>query len=584
MAAARRYLSLRRCLRLHDVLRCALLLRRSVHVVWAIALFCAAATCEAQAQAAQPVRVADAVCGRCHAEILRSYLKTPMANASGLATDRLLPGSYTQPISGIQYSVSRSGDQASLQYSIPGPAPVKGAERLRYFLGSGHLGLTYLYEKNDYWFESPIAYYDALQGYALKPGLENSHGPTPALTLHPACLRCHMSDVQRQADGSDNLYPKGPFLHVGITCESCHGDTREHVASGGHTHVVNPAKLTPERRDSVCIVCHLEGDTSVEHRDRNVLDFKPGEDVSDYRSYYIYAGENTTHRAVSEIEQFSSSRCKLVSGPKMSCTTCHNPHLSPAPAERASFYRSKCLSCHVASQLSGPVHRAADLDCTGCHMPKTGAQNVPHVAWTDHRIRRQPEPAQISLAELGHEAAGVPELLPILESSSGNSGSGPRDRGLAYADLAIAGAPGSRDKAWQLLTSAEKQGQADMPVLRDLGVLAEMKGDHARAAAYYRAALKLDPENLISRMNLGTLVARSGDLEAAAALWQQSFAINRDVPSLGQNLAIVECGLGDRARAQEILAEVLAYNPALVPLRDLLASIGDGQRPCSKNP
>ncbi len=504
-----------------------------------------------------------------------------MANASGSATDRLIPGSYSHPLSGAEYAVSRNGDGAVLSYRLHDPEPVSGSERLRYFLGSGHLGLTYLYEQNNYWFESPIAYYDALKAYSMKPGLERDRTATAALPLHPACLRCHMSGVQKTAEGSDNLYPQGPFREVGITCESCHGDTHEHVSSGGKILPVNPLKLTPEKRDSVCIVCHLEGDTSVERRGRNVLDFKPGEDISDYLSFYMYSGENTTRRAVSEIEQFRSSRCKLVTGPGMSCSTCHNPHLSPAAAERPSFYRSKCLTCHVETKLSRPVHNVADADCVGCHMPKTGAQNVPHVAWTDHRIRRRPAEADLLLTTMPSRITESAELVPILRTDE----NGTRDLGLAYTNLATGGIAAAREKAWTLLKEAESAGgTADVALLRALGLLAQAKGDRAAAGAYYRSALKVDPNNLIVRTNLGALLAYSGDLEAAADLWRRSFEVNRDVPSLGQNLAIIECGLGNGKRANDILADVLAYNPGLSPVRKLQEQIATGQRPCERRP
>ena len=67
--------------------------------------------------------------------------------------------------------------------------------------------------------------------------------------------------------------------------------------------MINPAKLDGDRRDSICISCHLEGDTSVEHRGRSVANFKPGERIQDYSSYFVYAGANMADRGVSEIEQ-----------------------------------------------------------------------------------------------------------------------------------------------------------------------------------------------------------------------------------------------------------------------------------------
>jgi Cytochrome c554 and c-prime/Doubled CXXCH motif (Paired_CXXCH_1) len=421
-----------------------------------------------------------------------------MANASGLAAERLLPGSYQQPSSGLAYSVTDSatkeGGRALLHYTIPTAPPIHGQDSLKYFLGSGHLGLTYLYEKNGYWLESPVAFYAKLDAYAMKPGLENSPEMPPALPLDPTCLRCHMSGVQKQVAGTENLYNRLPFNQVGITCESCHGDAREHVLSKGHAVVINPAKLSPERRDSTCIVCHLEGDTHVERR--NPLDFKPGDDIRDYLAYFVHAGQNTTRRAVSEIEQFNDSRCKRVTGPAMSCMNCHDPHRSPSAAEHVAYYRAKCLACHSTPTFASQ-HFPSNPDCTSCHMPKTGSENIAHVAWTDHRILRQasePEPDAPSPAQ---PAGATSDLVPVLPGTVST-----RDLGLAYYDLVAGGSRSQRPKAWQLLTAAMQTAPSDVLVLRSLGILAQMDGDAVRAKQYYHAALAQDPVNFVSSTNL----------------------------------------------------------------------------------
>lgn len=160
--------------------------------------------------------------------------------------------------------------------------PLQVRRKLEYFLGSGHLGVTYLYSVNKYLLESPVAYYSATNHYDMKPGLEALREMPTALPMEAGCLRCHMSGVQHSDAGSMDRYAGLPFLHGGITCESCHGDTKAHVLSGGKAAVVNPAKLDTERRDSVCISCHLEGDVSVEKNGRSAVDFKPGDSISDY--------------------------------------------------------------------------------------------------------------------------------------------------------------------------------------------------------------------------------------------------------------------------------------------------------------
>jgi hypothetical protein len=223
---------------------------------------------------ATPVSTADASCGQCHAQILHNYLATPMANASGFAVERLKTGAFEHKPSGVKYNLSLEGSQLVLTYQDPKDSEIVASRKLEYFLGSGHLGLTYLYSLNRYLFESPIAYYSASQSLDMKPGLESMMQAPPALPVQAECLRCHMSAVQHSDSGTINRYSALPFLHAGITCESCHGDARQHLVTGGKTMVVNPSKLDARLRDSVCISCHLEGDISVERAGHSALDFR----------------------------------------------------------------------------------------------------------------------------------------------------------------------------------------------------------------------------------------------------------------------------------------------------------------------
>lgn len=117
----------------------------------------------------------------------------------------------------------------------------------------------------------------------MKPGLADLRTLPSALPMTRGCMR-HMSGVQREGPGTRNHFKGLPFLHGGITCESCHGDANAHVMSSGKGPAINPVKLDPERRDSVCISCHLEGDSRIEHAGREVDDYKPGERIADYLS------------------------------------------------------------------------------------------------------------------------------------------------------------------------------------------------------------------------------------------------------------------------------------------------------------
>ncbi len=210
----------------------------------------------------------------------------------------------------------------------------------------------------------------------MAPGLAKSTTMPAALPMMPGCMRCHMSDVQAADPGTQNHFSGLPFLHGGITCEQCHGDSAAHVASRGKQLILNPTKLEPAARDSVCINCHLEGDTSVEHKGHSVLDYRVGERITDEVTYFVLWGGNSTDRSVSEVEELNDSRCKRASGTKMSCMSCHDPHDLPTPEARVAFIAAIALAATVSraslrrTSLQPPTAPAAI-----CLVP--GAQDTP---------------------------------------------------------------------------------------------------------------------------------------------------------------------------------------------------------------
>ena len=515
-----------------------------------------------QTAIATPVRSADAACASCHSRIFKKYLTTPMANASGQALEKFQPGTLNHKASGITYQLFIHDQEAALSIQSARNPYASQERQLDYFFGSGHLGITYLYSVQGYLFESPVAYYSSSHSYDMKPGLESITDIPPALPMQASCLRCHMSAVQQSDPGTINHYSELPFLHGGITCEACHGDTQRHVETAGKAAVINPAKLDADRRDSICISCHLEGDISVERPDHSAVDYKPGDSISEYLSFFVYEGKDATRRGVSEVEQLSMSKCKRTSGDKMSCTSCHDPHYTPAPQERAAYYRSKCLACH-SDPAFAPSHHLENPDCTSCHMPRSGAENIPHVAWTDHRIRRIPDPGE-TVKDIGEG-----DTLTAIFSPHASK----RDVALAYYNAVLEGNFALQQKAYQSLEEIRPEIAQDREALIALGITSEKRGDFTQATELFEQVLKLDPQNLTALSNLGTLRAKSGDLQGAIALWQPAFEHNEDVVGLAKNLAQVQCMTGDPASARTTLEKTLQYSPGLQDVRQMLAQL-----------
>jgi tetratricopeptide (TPR) repeat protein len=510
------------------------------------------------------VREVDAPCAQCHYRIVQSYLDTPMANASGMALERLHPGAFLHKGSGIEFKITVHKGRAYLssRNTVTAQPPVE--HELKYFLGSGHLGTTYLYSIGEYLFESPIAWYAPSRRYDMKPGLEELRQIPPTLPMQSECMRCHMSSVQRPVAGTINRYPTMPFLHAGVTCEACHGPSRKHVNSNGKVSVISPVRLTADKRDSVCISCHLEGDISVERAGRSALDYRPGDSISEYIAYYVYGGENLTRRAVSEVEQLGLSTCKRVSGDRMSCMSCHDPHYTPDAQHRVAFYRGKCLACHRERGFAA-VHHPENKDCTACHMRQSAARNVPHVAWTDHRILKLPENSIEEIFATGHG-----RLAPIFSPNATA-----RDQAMADYRAVLEGDQSLEAVAWEELNRQRDAIDSDKDALNAVGILAAKRGESQVAEKAFRRVLELDPFNLIALSNFGILRAKAGKTEEALSLLRKAFNRSEDIPALAMNLARVQCIAGNATGARSTLKTAFTYSGELESMRTLLAQLND---------
>lgn len=156
------------------------------------------------------VREADSVCAQCHDKEYRTYLEIPMARASGVAADNSIPGRYYLKSSGTSYTIAASGGSVSLTYQNADDPQLDGKDDLLYFLGSGHLGVTYMYMIHGYLLESPIAYYSKLVGYDLKPGLSADSGMPAAL---PMC----QGRSKREPLGRRKREPVGRKVRLGFS-------------------------------------------------------------------------------------------------------------------------------------------------------------------------------------------------------------------------------------------------------------------------------------------------------------------------------------------------------------------------------
>lgn len=524
----------------------------------------------------------DAVCASCHQEIYREYRQSAMAQGSGPASQGFIPADFTHRESGIHYRIASKDGRVFLSYERPsGLAESKlkesrldGSVELLYYLGSGKRGRTFLFQREGYWFEIPINWYAKKGIWDMAPNYGNAKEMPLTLPVDSSCLHCHASGVQPELPTARNRYANAPFLYGGITCEGCHGDATQHVAQKGRGPILNPDKLAANKRDSICLQCHLEAEVLVNRRGHTLYDFKPGQEVSDDVVYFVHRDSvGAGGRATSQWEALLQSACKRKSGDALTCTTCHDPHRSIPPAETVAYYRGKCLACHTDAKFA-TTHHPEQQDCAACHMPTSDTLNISHEQVTDHRIQI-PGMALKSLAE---NTPGSNPLVPVRGVASD------RDLGVAYSRLAVAGNRQAAQQALHFLRQAERQSSQPDPVLHtQLGFLDQVGGDLNDAAKQYQLALAEDPYDATADGDMALIEAKQGDLPSAVKRWSEVFANDPTQKAAALNLAATQCQLGDAAAASRTLERLLLFSPDNQHARQFADALADGSQHCPAN-
>jgi len=531
----------------------------------ALLLWLALASPSARAQEAE-----SAKCAGCHREICDSYRRTPMAQSSGrpgggLIQEDFARARFAHRPSGFRYQVSRNRQRYFVDFEN---GSLHGRKALAYFVGSGATARSYLLAADGFLYEAPVAYYTAGAKWDLAPAYDHYAYPYTTRPIVPGCLDCHASFIDL-VPGTQNRYGTPPFGQAGVACERCHGPGGAHIASmesggtAGGPGIVNPAKLAPDRRDSICAQCHLTGEARVMRAGRDWRSFHAGDRLWDSMTVFVQSGGTPGMRVTSHVEKLAQSACKRAAGDRLWCGTCHDPHVVPKPAERAAWFRAKCLGCHEPGACREPASaRAANGDdCTRCHMPKNPVVDAQHVVYTDHSIPRRPR------IESASPAAEV-ELVPF--------GGGPapeRDLALAY------GITARRDRALPLLELAAREAPDDVEVLLYLAELYRNGDQPDRAIPLYQRAIRLDPAQVTASVGLGGILMERGQNREAARLFQDALSKNAGLVLVRTNLAMAQWKAGDLRSAETSLMKAVELSPGFAAARDLLAKLRQAAEP-----
>jgi hypothetical protein len=444
-----------------------------------------------------------------------------MAMSSGRNLPALTPGSFRNAESQVRYDIEAKG---LVQLSR---GEKRDRRQLAYFIGSGVAGRSFGYLRDGFLFEAPVTWYTQTGSWDVSPGYAGS-ASNWSRPIEPSCLFCHAGEI-RSREGTLNGYNDPAFDQNGISCERCHGPGSLHIEGKGK--MVNPAKLAPARRDSVCAQCHLTGQSRVARAGRQLIDYRPGDLLSDFAAHIVPV-ERGEFQVNSHVEKLAASGCKRAAGDRLWCGSCHDPHSVPPPTERAAYFRAKCLTCHEPAQCG------RGFDCTGCHMPKNPAVDAGHGVFTDHSIPRNPVRANTITSANSWTLRGWTA-----------ADAGDREVGLAYAEAGVRmGYRRQQAEAVRLLTAAFQDSEVQVR----LADLQERAGNPGRALTLYRAALRQDANSVVAMVNLGRLYGSSGQLDEAIALWRDALKRNPCLAEAGTNLQIALRAKGDVAGAEAV--------------------------------
>jgi tetratricopeptide (TPR) repeat protein len=529
------------------------------------------------------------LCVGCHAPIYETYRRTGMGRSFYRPKPENTIEDYYHKPSETHYSMLvRDGKYYQRRWQIGFDGKETNVEEMQvdFVMGSGNHARAYLHStRRGRLIELPLGWYAEKGGYwAMSPGYDV---PDPATRRNVTyeCMFCHNAYSHIPA-GHDEPESEPVFdanMPQGIDCQRCHGPGAEHVQAAQipgarpdalRRSIVNPARLSADRRMEVCMQCHLETTSTrlpglIRQFDRGPFSYVPGEPLGDFVMSFDHApgtGRQDKFEIACSAYRLRQSQCFLQSKGALTCETCHNPHDIPRGEQAVKFYAARCRQCHAAvlDRLVQAARHSPATDCAACHMPKRRTEDAVHVAMTDHLIQRRPT-ARNLLADLPEsnptEAEGYKgEVVPYYPSSLANTGEGRLYLGVAQ----VAHESNLRQGTAQLTAVIEQQRPKAAEFYVALGYAWRRSGELRKAAALFDQASRLRPDSVRVLRLLGVALKQSGQLTQSADALNRAVQIAPDDASVWYELALLDSDQGRKTDAIAKMEKAIALDPDLI--------------------
>jgi hypothetical protein len=241
-------------------------------------------------------------------------------------------------------------------------------------IGSGTMGQSYLYWKNNYLYQLPITYFTAANTWSNSPGFPDKVRFDRIITSR--CLECHTTFIKRisTSEEEDETFDNKKILY-GVDCEKCHGPAAKHVEFQMQNpkintakYIINPAKLSRQQNLDLCALCHGGRLQKL----KPSFQFTVGNKLSDYFKVDTSAPnpENIDVHG-NQYGLLRASKCFRISK-TLTCNTCHNTHENEKG--KIALFSQRCMTCHQnVHQNSDNVNKilgsTVKTNCIDCHMP-----------------------------------------------------------------------------------------------------------------------------------------------------------------------------------------------------------------------